>query len=78
VSRYEVSHVLSRQIFDLSTDSASRSLALCELYLSLSALALRVMPHMRLHDTVDADLAYDHDMFIPMTKDNRGVRLTIE
>jgi hypothetical protein len=54
------------------------SLALCELYLSLSALALRVMPHMRLHETVDADLAYDHDMFIPMTKDDRGVRVAIE
>jgi hypothetical protein len=54
------------------------SLALCELYLSLSALALRVMPQMRLYDTVDADLAYDHDMFIPMTKDDRGVRVAIE
>jgi hypothetical protein len=33
---------------------------------------------MHLHDTVAEDLAYDHDMFIPMTKDNRGVRVTID
>jgi hypothetical protein len=54
------------------------SLALCELNLSLTALVLRVLPHMRLSDTTAEDLAYDHDMFIPMTKDDRGVRVTIE
>lgn len=54
------------------------SLALCELNLSIAALALRVLPQMHLFDTVAEDLAYDHDMFIPMTKDNRGVRVTIE
>ena len=54
------------------------SLALCELNLSLVALALRVLPHMHLHDTIAEDLAYDHDMFIPMTKDNRGVRVMID
>lgn len=54
------------------------SLALCELNLSLAALALRVLPHMHLFDTTAEDLAYDHDMFIPMTKDNRGVRVTID
>ena len=53
------------------------SLALCELNLSLTALALRVLPQMHLHDTTAEDLAYDHDMFIPMTKDKRGVRVTI-
>jgi hypothetical protein len=67
-----------QRLLELCTNLACRSLALCELYLSLSALALRVMPHMRLYETVDADLAYDHDMFIPMTKDDRGVRVTIE
>ncbi|KAF9699924.1 hypothetical protein EKO04_002335 [Ascochyta lentis] len=54
------------------------NLALCELNLSLTALALRVLPHMHLSDTTAEDLAYDHDMFIPMTKDNRGVRVTID
>jgi hypothetical protein len=33
---------------------------------------------MRLSDTTEEDVAYDHDMFVPMTKDNRGVRVTIE
>jgi hypothetical protein len=54
------------------------SLALCELHLCLAGLVLRVLPHMRLQDTTDEDLEYDHDMFIPMTKHNRGVRVTIE
>jgi hypothetical protein len=54
------------------------SLALCELNLCLAALVLRVIPHMRLSDTTEEDVAYDHDMFVPMTKDNRGVRVTIE
>ncbi|KAJ4343180.1 hypothetical protein N0V87_000402 [Didymella glomerata] len=54
------------------------NLALCELNLSLTALALRVLPHMHLFETTPEDLAYDHDMFIPMTKDNRGVRVTID
>lgn len=54
------------------------SLALCELHLCLTALVLRVLPHMHLHDTTAEDVAYDHDMFIPVTKHNRGVRVTIE
>jgi hypothetical protein len=53
------------------------SLALCELHLCLAALVLRVLPQMRLSDTTPEDVAYDHDMFIPMTKANRGVRVTI-
>jgi hypothetical protein len=51
---------------------------LCEMHLCLAGLVLRVLPHMRLHDTTEEDLLYDHDMFIPMTKHNRGVRMTIE
>ncbi|KAJ8111309.1 hypothetical protein OPT61_g6064 [Boeremia exigua] len=54
------------------------NLALCELNLSIAALALRVLPQMHLFDTTAEDLAYDHDMFIPMTKDNRGVHVTID
>ncbi|KAF4473450.1 cytochrome P450 oxidoreductase, partial [Fusarium agapanthi] len=45
-----------------------KNLALCELYLSLAALVLRVMPYMRLHETTDRDVRYDHDMFIPRTE----------
>lgn len=33
---------------------------------------------MRLRDTTEEDIKYDHDMFIPMTEHNRGVRVTIE
>jgi hypothetical protein len=64
----------------LSKSCANRnySLALCEMHLCLAGLVLRVLPHMRLHDTTEEDLLYDHDMFIPMTKRNRGVRMTIE
>ncbi|KAF4452141.1 cytochrome P450 oxidoreductase [Fusarium austroafricanum] len=56
-----------------------KNLALCELHLSLTALALRVMPHMRLFETTERDIAYDHDMFVPMTeKGSKGVRVTID
>ncbi|CAN9189290.1 unnamed protein product [Alternaria alternata] len=53
------------------------NLALCELNLCLAALVLRVLPQMRLSDTTEEDVTYDHDMFVPMTKANRGVRVTI-
>ncbi|KAF5531585.1 cytochrome P450 oxidoreductase [Fusarium mexicanum] len=48
-----------------------KNLALCELYLSLAALVLRVMPYMRLYETTDRDVRYDHDMFIPMTESGK-------
>lgn len=52
------------------------SLALCELNLCLTALALRVLPNMRLFETNDEDVAYDHDMFIPVAKEGtNGVRV---
>lgn len=55
------------------------SLALCELHLALTALALRAMPHMRLYETTERDVAYDHDMFVPVTAEgSRGVRVVIE
>ncbi|KAJ0159761.1 Trichodiene oxygenase [Colletotrichum tanaceti] len=51
------------------------NLALCELNLCLTALALRVLPTMRLYDTTDEDVAYDHDMFVPVPKaGTTGVR----
>ncbi|KAH6972094.1 trichodiene oxygenase [Ilyonectria sp. MPI-CAGE-AT-0026] len=53
-------------------------LAYCELYLSVAALALRVMPHMTLHDTTISDIAYDHDQLIAMPKKgSKGVQVAI-
>jgi hypothetical protein len=55
------------------------SLAYCELYLLLTALTLRVFPQMRLFETTERDIRYDHDMFVPLTHDDsKGVRVTIE
>ncbi|KAK8137099.1 cytochrome P450 [Apiospora sp. TS-2023a] len=54
-------------------------LAYCELHLCLSALALRVLPHMRLYETTELDVRYDHDMFLPLThEDSKGVRVLVE
>ncbi|KAG9253243.1 cytochrome P450 [Emericellopsis atlantica] len=56
-----------------------KNLALCELHLALAALVLRVMPHMRLVDTTQEDIAYDHDMFVPMAKSgSRGVKVLVD
>lgn len=64
---------------ELFANSFGSSLALCELYLSLTALVMRVMPHMTLYNTSERDVRYDHDMFIPVTvKGSTGVRVTIE
>jgi hypothetical protein len=53
-------------------------LAYCELYISVAALALRVWPRMKLHDTTIADVEYDHDQLIAMTKaSSKGVRVTM-
>ncbi|KUI69327.1 Trichodiene oxygenase [Cytospora mali] len=54
------------------------NLALCEIYFAVAALAVRVLPHMTLFETTDEDVAYDHDMFIPMPKSGtNGIRVTI-
>jgi hypothetical protein len=54
-------------------------LALCELHLVLAALALRVLPEMKLHETTEEDVLYDHDMFVPMAKaGSQGVQVMIE
>ncbi|RYP24206.1 hypothetical protein DL765_000701 [Monosporascus sp. GIB2] len=54
------------------------SLALCELYLALTALTLRVFPHMCLFETTEEDVKYDHDMFVPLPKDgSKGVRVKV-
>lgn len=37
------------------------------------------MPYMRLYETTERDIRYDHDMFIPMTESgSKGVRVIIE
>ncbi|RYP50660.1 hypothetical protein DL768_003879 [Monosporascus sp. mg162] len=54
------------------------NLALCELYLALTALTLRVFPHMRLFETTEEDVRYDHDMMVPVPKDgSKGVRVKV-
>jgi hypothetical protein len=53
-------------------------LAYCELYISVAALALRVWPRMKLHDTTTSDVEYDHDQLISMPKaGSQGVRVTV-
>lgn len=55
------------------------SLALCELHLVTAALALRVVPRMKLHNTSIEDIAYDHETMTPQVKKgSQGVRVTIE
>ncbi|KAI1864594.1 uncharacterized protein JN550_008881 [Neoarthrinium moseri] len=56
-----------------------KNLALCELYLVLTALVLRVMPRMKLYETTEKDVTYDHDMFVPVTvSGSKGVRVLID
>ncbi|KAH7010664.1 uncharacterized protein B0I36DRAFT_370264 [Microdochium trichocladiopsis] len=58
--------------------SSRINLAQCELYLLVSALTLRVLPHMELFEATEKDVKYDRDMFIPLTKSSsKGVRVTI-
>jgi hypothetical protein len=45
----------------------------------LTALTLRVFPNMKLFETTEKDVRYDHDMFVPLTHDgSKGVRVIIE
>ncbi|KAB5566032.1 cytochrome P450 [Coniochaeta sp. 2T2.1] len=53
------------------------NLAFCELYLVTAAMALRVLPHLKLHDTTYEDIRYDFDALTPQPKKGaRGVRIT--
>lgn len=55
-----------------------RSLAHCELYTLLSLLTVRVFPRMRLYETTEADVTYDHDFFNPLpVATSKGVRAII-
>ena len=54
------------------------SLAICEMYLMIAAITLRVLPHMKLYETTWEDVAYDYDVMIPMPKKGTsGVRIII-
>ncbi|KAJ4390102.1 hypothetical protein N0V93_007575 [Gnomoniopsis smithogilvyi] len=54
------------------------NLAITEIHFTVVALAIRVWPRMSLFETSDEDLAYDHDMFVPMPKKgSMGLRVTI-
>lgn len=48
------------------------------MYLTMTALVLRVLPYMRLYETTDMDVRYDYDMMIPRTKvESKGVRVIL-
>lgn len=54
------------------------SLAYCELYVSTAALVLRVFPRMKLYETTEDDVKYDHDLFVSHPrKESKGVRVVI-
>ncbi|KAI0178737.1 cytochrome P450 [Hypoxylon sp. FL1284] len=54
------------------------NLAMCEFYVAISALALRVLPYMQLFETTTRDIEYDYDMLIPLpVTTSKGVRVTI-
>ncbi|KAF2667975.1 trichodiene oxygenase [Microthyrium microscopicum] len=55
------------------------NLAYCELYVALTALILKVFPRLELFETTEADVKYDHDMFVPMPyKGSKGVRVLVK
>ena len=52
---------------------------MCELHLTLAALTLRVLPHMRLFETTERDVRYDYDTLSPNpVRDSKGIRVTVE
>lgn len=51
---------------------------MCELHYALAAVTLRVLPSMRLYETTEEDVRYDHDMLVPMARHgSKGVRAVI-
>ncbi|KAM4062734.1 cytochrome p450 [Hirsutella rhossiliensis] len=54
-------------------------LAYCELHITIAALVLRVMPHMRLYETSREEVEYDHDEGLAVSKKgSKGVRIVID
>jgi cytochrome P450 len=72
-------HAMEKYIMSFSKGSRQclgMNLAFCEIYLVTAALALRVLPHLKLHDTVFEDIKYDFDGLTPQPrKGARGVRV---
>ncbi|GKT52658.1 cyrochrome P450 monooxygenase [Colletotrichum spaethianum] len=58
--------------------TASDRLAYCELYVAIAALTLRVVENMKLYSTTDADVVYDFDLALGMTKrGSEGIRVEV-
>ncbi|OGM50575.1 hypothetical protein ABOM_000567 [Aspergillus bombycis] len=72
---------LERSIFNFSKGTRACvgiNLAFCELHVVLAALAMRVFSHMRLYETTEDDVRYDHDLFNPLPKaSSKGIRAVI-
>ncbi|OTB13279.1 hypothetical protein K445DRAFT_76519 [Daldinia sp. EC12] len=75
----------NRKVLDRSMLAFSRgsriclgmNFALCEIYMAVAALTLRVFPQMQLFETTEEDVVCDYDLFAPMPKDgSKGVRVT--
>ncbi|KAK7952551.1 cytochrome P450 [Apiospora aurea] len=81
-SRNQRRKEVERGLFSFSRGSRqciAINLAYCELYLGLAALALRVLPRMRLFKTTEEDVTWDYDILVPMTKrSSKDVRVTID
>lgn len=44
----------------------------------VAAITLRALPRMKLHETTYEDVAYDHDLMIPVPrKGTHGVRIVV-
>ncbi|KAI1209415.1 cytochrome P450 [Annulohypoxylon truncatum] len=54
------------------------NLALCEMYTIVATFTLRVFPHMRLYETTEDDVRYDHDVIVSgVRSDSKGVRVVL-
>ncbi len=51
---------------------------MCEIYLMTAAITFRVLPRMKLYRTTWEDIAYDHDLMIPVARSGtHGIRTLI-
>lgn len=58
--------------------SMTISLAYCNLYVAMAALAVRVLPRTKLFQTTVEDVAYDHDVFVGVPRrESKGVRVVV-
>ncbi|CAG9960707.1 unnamed protein product [Clonostachys byssicola] len=77
----KVNRGLERYLLSFSRGSRNcigMQLAYCELYVCIAALQLRVLPKMRLYETNDLDVQYDHDELVGKPRsDSQGVRVLI-